>query len=81
MSLLLLFAGSGSNIIATHNFSLHPVNCIMEGNAPISGSYRTAENLGGKRGSKVTITTRGARRLGGSAPSFTTTTKKGGFID
>ena len=85
MSLLLFWYGQPNiipGVIATTNYSLHPVNCQMEGNAPsIKDGGRTIEWAGGKAGTKVTVSTGGARRLSKNAPSFTVRTKQGVLLD
>lgn len=69
-------------VIATTNYSLHPVNCQMEGNAPsIKPGGFTVEWARGKAGTKVTVSTSGPRRLSKTAPSFTVRTKQGVLLD
>lgn len=84
--MLLLFwnnyTGFISNVIDTVTYSQHPVNCQMEGNAPsIKDAGRTVEWASGKAGTKVTVSTSGARRLSKVEPTFTTRTKQGVLLD
>lgn len=80
MSLLLLYGGAGHAVIATVNYSKHPVNCIMSGDGEIKNGWRRILEFDvppDRKTEKVTASSSGVKRLSKTTPSFTTVTKRG----
>ncbi len=71
----------GQTTIATVNYNLHPVNCIMSGDGEIKNGWRRILEFDvppDRKTETVTASSGGVRRLSKTAPSFTTVTKRGG---